>query len=218
MLRQPPDQAPDPQASVRAGLAASGDGGGVVVAAARQLPTEIQNRTLYPSLAKPIGRSGFYLGKYVGVGLMSSAVVLAFFVLLRVILLAFRIPVGGVFYQALYLRVLSMWFIAAGVLCFSLFLTHAANVTISLIACLCMQMFAHSILYIHEELSGIPLRLAEALYWVAPHLELFDLSKKVVHGWSPIPVWVLLCMTLYGMVYAGVFLAIGCRRLRRMPL
>lgn len=189
-----------------------------VVATARQLPAEIENRTLYPSLGKPISRTGFYFGKYLGVGLMSCAVVIAFFVLLRLLLLVFGIPVGGVFYQALYLRVLSMWFIAAGVLCLSLFLTHAANVTISLLACMGMQIFAHSILYIHDELDGVSLRLAEALYWVAPHLELFDLSKKVIHGWPPIPMWVLGGMTLYGIVYAAVFFAIGCVRFRRMAL
>ena len=189
-----------------------------VVAAGRQLPSEIQNRTLYPSLGKPISRTAFYLGKYVGVGLMSSAVVLAFFVLLRLILLVFRIPAGGMFYQALYLRVLSMWFISAGVLCLSLFVTHAANVTISLLACLGMQLLAHSILYIHDELSGVSLRLAEAVYWVAPHLELFDLSKKVIHGWPPIPAWVLAGMTLYGILYTAVFIVLGCARFRRMPL
>jgi len=50
-----------------------------VVATARQLPGEIQNRTLYPSLGKPVSRANFYLGKYVGVSLMSSAVVAPFF-------------------------------------------------------------------------------------------------------------------------------------------
>lgn len=189
-----------------------------VVATARQFPAEIQNRTLYPSLGKPISRTNFYFGKYLGVSVMSCAVVIAFFVLLRVLLLVFGIPVGGVFYQALYLRVLSMWFVAAGVLCLSLFLTHAANVTISLLACMGMQIFAHSILYIHDELTGVSLRLAEVLYWIAPHLELFDLSKKVIHGWPPIPLWVLGGMTLYGIIYSALFFAVGCARFRRMPL
>ena len=189
-----------------------------VTAAARQLPTEIQNRTLHPLLGKPISRPGFYLGKFIGVGVMSSAVVIVFFILVRLILLLFKIPVGGVFYQALYLRIVSMWFIVAGVLCLSLFATHGATVTISLLACLCIQMFAHTVLYVHDELTGISLRLAETIYWLAPHLELFDLSKKVIHGWPAVPAWVLLGMTLYGLLYAGIFVAIGCLRLRRMPL
>ncbi len=189
-----------------------------VTAAARQLPTEIQNRTLHPLLGKPISRTGFYLGKFIGVGVMSSAVVIVFFVLVRLILLLFKIPTGAVFYQALYLRIVSMWFIGAGVLCLSLFATHGATVTISLLTCLCMQMFAHTVLYVHDELTGISLRLIETVYWLAPHLELLDLSKKVIHGWPPVPTWVLLGVTLYGLLYTGIFLAIGCFRLRRMPL
>jgi len=189
-----------------------------VTAAARQMPTEIQNRTLHPLLGKPIGRTGFYLGKFIGVGIMSSAVVLVFFVLVQLILLLFKIPAGGVFYQALYLRIVSMWFIGAGVLCLSLFTTHGATVTVSLLTCLCMQMFAHAVLYAHDELAGLSLRFVETIYWLAPHLELFDLSKKVIHGWPAVPAWVLLGITLYGLIYTGIFLAAGCLRLRRMPL
>ncbi|MCC6697090.1 MAG: ABC transporter permease [Candidatus Hydrogenedentes bacterium] len=189
-----------------------------VTTAARQLPTEIENRTLYPLLGKPLSRTAFYLGKYLGVGILSSMVVVLFFLVVRVLLAILGIPVGTVFYQALYLRVLSMWFIAAGVLCLSLYLTQGANVTISLLACLCMQLFAHSILYLHDTLTGIRLRLAETVYWLAPHLELFDLSKKVIHDWPPVPGWVIAVMTLYAILYTGLLLGIGCLRMRRMTL
>jgi ABC-type transport system involved in multi-copper enzyme maturation permease subunit len=189
-----------------------------VTTAARQLPAEIENRTLYPLLGKPLSRTAFYLGKYAGVGILSSVVVVLFFLILRALLAVLGIPVGAVFYQAMYLRVLSMWFIAAGVLCLSLYMTHSANVTISLLVCLAMQLFAHSILYLHDGLTGVSLRLAEALYWLAPHLELFDLSKKVIHEWPPVPGWVLALMTIYGVAYAGLLLAAGCRRMQRMTI
>jgi ABC-type transport system involved in multi-copper enzyme maturation permease subunit len=189
-----------------------------VMAAARQLPTEIENRTLYPLLGKPLSRTAFYFGKYIGVGILSSVVVVLFFLILRALLAVLGIPVGAVFYQALYLRVLSMWFIAAGVLCLSLYLTQSANVTVSLLICLCMQLFAHSILYLHDDLTGVSLRLAEAVYWAAPHLELFDLSKKVIHEWPAVPGWVLLTITLYGAVYTGLLLAVGSMRMRRINL
>lgn len=189
-----------------------------VTAAARQLPAEFENRTLYPLLGKPLSRTAFFLGKYVGVAVLSSVVVLLFFIVLRLLLALLGIPVGAVFYQALYLRVLSMWFVAAGVMCLSLFVTHGANVTISLLVCLCMQMLAHSILYAQDSLTGISRHLVHTVYWVAPHLELFDLSKKVIHEWPAIPAWVLLAMTAYAVLYTGLFLAAGCSRIRRMAL
>ena len=73
-----------------------------VVTAARQLPNEIQNRTLYPLLAKPVSRLQVFLGKYLGVGVMASAVVVLFSVELYFLFRVLGIPVSGVFLQALY--------------------------------------------------------------------------------------------------------------------
>ena len=189
-----------------------------VVAAARQFPTEIGNRTLYPLLAKPVSRTSVFLGKYIGVGLMGSAVVLLFWAELQILFLVFGISSGAIFYQALLLRVLSMWLIAAIVMTLSLFLTHGANVTVSLLLALAMSTFANTILAVHSELSGAARWIAEALYWVLPHLELFDLSKKVIHDWPSIPITALAALAAYTVVYAALFIAIGCWRFRRIAL
>lgn len=189
-----------------------------VITAARQLPTEIQNRTLYPLAAKPVRRSVIFLGKYLGVGIMSSAVVVLFALELYVVFWALEIPVSGVFWQALYLRVLSMWLVAALVLTLSVYLTHSANVTISLLIAIAMQTFSDSLLTIRTELDGFALRVADAAYWLLPHLELFDLSKKEVHNWPVVPAWVLGALTIYALIYAGAFVAVGCRRFARLAL
>lgn len=189
-----------------------------VVAAARQLPVEISNRTLYPLLAKPVGRSTVFLGKYVGVGLMSSAVVILFWVELQILFMVFGISPGVIFFQAMYLRILSMWLIAAVVVTLSLFLTHGANVTVSLLLCLAMSTFANTILAVHGELQGAGRWIAEGLYWVVPHLELFDLSKKVIHDWPSIPVGALAALTAYAVLYATLFIALGAWRFRRTAL
>jgi len=189
-----------------------------VVAAARQLPAEIANRTLYPLLAKPVSRTTVFFGKYFGVGIMSTAVVLLFWAELQVLFVVFGISSGMIFLQALYLRILSMWLIAAFVVTLSLFLTHGANVTVSLLICLAMSTFANTILAVHSELEGVSQRLAEAVYWVVPHLELFDLSKKVIHEWPSIPLGALAALTGYAAVYAGIFIALGCWRFRRVSL
>lgn len=189
-----------------------------VVAAARQFPAELANRTLYPLLAKPVSRTAVFLGKYLGVSLMSSAVVVLFWVELQVLFLVFGISSGVIFLQALYLRILSMWLIAAVVVSLSLFLTHGATVTVSLLLCLAMSTFANTILAIHSELHGASRLIAEALYWVVPHLELFDLSKKVIHDWPSIPAVALAALTAYAVVYAVLFIGIGCWRFRRIAL
>lgn len=189
-----------------------------VVASARQLPAEIGNRTLYPLLAKPVGRSTVFLGKYFGVGLMSSAVVLLFWAELQVLFLLFGVSSGVIFFQALYLRILSMWLIAGVVITLSLFLTHGANVTVSLLLCLAMSTFADTILAVHSELQGAARWGAEAVYWVVPHLELFDLSKKVIHDWPAIPAAALAALTAYAVLYAALFIGLGCWRFHRIAL
>lgn len=189
-----------------------------VVSAARQFPVEINNRTLYPLLAKPISRGQLLLGKYLGVCLMASAVVLLFSAELYVLFRALGLPVSSTFFQAVYLRVLSMWFITAFVLFFSLVATHAANVTVCLLLTIAMATFSNAILTVISDLEGLSLRLFQALYWLLPHLELFDLSKKEIHGWDPIPAWAIAAITAYAALYSGIFLGFGVLRLRRMAL
>lgn len=189
-----------------------------VITAARQLPTEIQNRTLYPLLAKPVSRVQVFLGKFVGVGVMASAVVILFAIELFILFKVLGIPVSGVFWQALYLRVVSMWIIAGLTLTLSVFLHHAANVTISMLLALAMQTFANTIITVRTELEGITLRVFDAIYWMLPHLEFFDLSKREVHGYPLTPLWVLAFLTLYGAVYSGLFMSFGLRRFAKMDL
>ena len=189
-----------------------------VITAARQMPTEIENRTLYPLLAKPVSRLQVYLGKYLGVGIMSTAVVLLFFIELYFLFQILGIPVSAVFWQALYLRILSMWIIAGFVLTMSMLLTSGANVTISLLVCLAMQTFANTITTVETDLQGIGQVLLRGFYFILPQLHLFDLSKKEIHGWPPVELWVLAALTIYAAVYSAAFLAIGAYRFHRTAL
>jgi ABC-type transport system involved in multi-copper enzyme maturation permease subunit len=189
-----------------------------VITAARQLPNEIQNRTLYPLLAKPVSRMQVFLGKFVGVGIMASAVVILFSLELLVLFKILGIPVSGVFWQALYLRVVSMWIIAGLTLTLSVFLNHAANVTISMLLALAMQTFANTIITVRTELEGVTLKVFDVIYWILPHLEFFDLSKREVHGYPLTPAWVLLFLTGYGIVYSMLFMSLGLRRFAKMDL
>jgi len=189
-----------------------------VVAAARQLPTEISNRTLYPLLAKPVTRFQLFLGKYLGVGAMASAVVLLFSLELLLLFRILGIQVSEVFWQVVYLRIVMIWIVTGLTLTLSLFLSHGANITISLLLALAMQTFSNAILTVRTELEGLPLQLFNVIYWVMPHLELFDITKREVHGWPPAPLWVLAALTLYGLAYASIFMAVGVRRFQNMNL
>jgi ABC-type transport system involved in multi-copper enzyme maturation permease subunit len=189
-----------------------------VIVSARQLPYELENRTLYPMLAKPIGRFQFLAGKFVGIMEMSTAALLMFFVVAGVVFAAFGIPLRAVFFQYIYLRWISLFLICSMTLCLSLVLTHAANVTISLLICMGASIFTRTVIIVHDSLGPWQKDLLSGAYWIFPHLDLFDISGRVVHGWIPVPAWALACMTLYALIYTAIFLGLGYLRFRRQPL
>jgi len=182
------------------------------------LPYELEHRTLYPMLAKPVGRFQFLVGKFAGIMEMATVALLMFLVVAGIVFALFGIPPRGVFFQYIYLRWLSLFVICSMTLCLSLILTHAANVTISLLICFAASVFTRTVIILHNSLSPWQQKLLATAYWMFPHLDLFDLSKRVIHGWPPAPAWALGYMTLYALIYTGIFLGLGYLRFRRQPL
>ena len=189
-----------------------------VLVSARQLPYEIERRTLYPMLAKPIGRFQFLLGKFAGVLAMSTIALLMFFVVAGVVFVGFGVPLKGVFFQSVYFRWMSLFVISSMTLFLSLILTQAANVTLSLLLCVGASMFARSVVLIHNSLDPWSQKIVTAAYWILPHLDIFDLSKRVVQGWPPVPAWAVAGITVYALIYTAVFLGLAHLRFRKMPL
>lgn len=189
-----------------------------VLISARQLPYELEHRTLYPMMAKPVGRSQFLIGKFVGVMEMSTIALLVFFLVGGVTLIGFGVPLRRVFFQCVYLRWVSLFVIASMTLLLSLVLTHAANVTISLLICMGASTFTRTIVIVHDSLNPWQQKLLTAAYWIFPHLDLFDISKRVVHGWPPAPTWALFYITVYALLYTAIFLGLAALRFRRQPL
>jgi ABC-type transport system involved in multi-copper enzyme maturation permease subunit len=189
-----------------------------VLVSARQLPYEIEHRTLYPMLAKPIGRFQFLVGKFVGIMAMATITLLIFFVVAGVVFVAFGIPLKDVFFQSVYFRWMSLFVISSMTLFLSLVFTHAANVTISLLLCVGASTFARTIVLVHNAADPIQQKLITAAYWILPHLDIFDLSKRVVQGWPPVSTWVTGAITVYALIYSTIFLALAYLRFRRKPL
>jgi len=189
-----------------------------VIVSARQLPYELEHRTLYPMLAKPVGRFHFLMGKFMGIMWMSTVAVVTFSVVCVGVFIAFKVPLSAVLVQYIFLRWVSLFLICSMTLCLSLLLTHAANVTISLLVCMGAAMFTRTVIIVHDALGPWQQKLITAAYWLFPHLDLFDISKRVVHGWPAVPAWALVYVTMYALIYTGIFLGLGYLLFRRKPL
>lgn len=192
-----------------------------VTAAARQLPRELEMRTIFPLLAKPLSRGEFLLGKYLGALLLATLALALFALEFVVISYLSGVSLGWIFAQALFLRLLSLSVIVAMTLCLSLILTHGANITISLLLVFGASLFSRSINLVYYELSDLSPLLAELLLWIyyfTPHFDLFDLSDKVVHSWEPVSFSVMAILTVYGVAYTFVLLVIAQLIFRRKSI
>ncbi len=189
-----------------------------VMVSARQVPYEIEHRTLYPILAKPVGRFQFLVGKFLGIIAMATAALVMFFVVAGAVFVGFGIPLKGVLLQCIYFRWVSLFVIASMTLFFSLVFTQSANVTLSLLVCMGAAMFSRTVVLVHNSVGPWQQKVITAAYWLAPHLDVFDLSKRVVHSWPPVSAAAIAGVTLYGLIYTVAFLGLAYLSFRRRPL
>jgi Cu-processing system permease protein len=191
-----------------------------VTTAARQIPAERENRTIFPLLAKPITRAHLLLGKFLGCWLAAGIALLMFYLFFGVISgsreQAWPILSYG---QALWLHWCMLGIVIAMVLLGSvIFSAPSSNATISLV-------IAFSILILGRHLNQVALQMTEPggtllylLYYAIPHLELFDVRDLIIHNWDPIPWFACAGASLYASVYAAFFLLGAWLVFRRQPL
>jgi len=188
-----------------------------VLIAARQLPDEVQRRTIYPLLARPIARGQLLFGKWLTAFVMAGVSFVFLAGTAYALLLLLGIPLKPIFGQYLLLKLLGIGWLCALVVALSVYLTPAANITLSLILAFGSGLFGRLLLMAHWE-RGVSALGINWLYGVLPHYDLFDMSQKVVYDWSPVPWWVLGAMGLYALASGGLYLLLGWLRLRKQVL
>ena len=191
-----------------------------ITTAARQLPAEKENRTIFPLLAKPITRGQLVLGKFLGCWFSSGLALLLFYLFFGVIsgTREHQWPVLN-YFQSLSLHWIFLGVVIALVLLGSVVFTAvSSNATISFIVIV-------GILFVARHLNKIALQMAEpgrtivyAIYFAIPHLELFDVRQLIIHNLPLIPwnMWLIAC--LYGMAYSLFFLLATWLVFRRKSL
>jgi len=192
----------------------------VILLAARQLPREFQNRTLYPMLAKPVRRSNFLLGKFLGVMFAAVFCYGLFMVVFLVGSLTIKMPINNeLFLQFVYLQLWTFAVLGALAFLLSLLVNIDAAITISVLLYLCSQVLMSLMSYLYDYLTALQQGLLLGLHFVVPQLSLFDLSAKVVHEiWPPIASWAVWALTAYGAVYTVLYLSASYLVFRRRAL
>jgi ABC-type transport system involved in multi-copper enzyme maturation permease subunit len=170
--------------------------------AARQYPSEVQNRTGLVLLAKPLSRAEFIAGKFAGSFLAGAACFLVFYVLFLVIARNSADPrSGAVVFQTFYVFLLNLMVAAAMASGLSYYLTTSANISVSIITYLLVDSYGPGL----KEAFGA----GRIFYYLLPHFEFFDLRQRFVHDWGPVSFKLLLFLSGYAFLYVILFLFLG---------
>jgi ABC-type transport system involved in multi-copper enzyme maturation permease subunit len=179
-----------------------------ITMSARQFPSEERSGTIFTILTKPIGRLEFLLGKWFGIWsclIISNA--LFYLIITGVTLSKGYVFSPAVLMQVFFLHSALLGIIAAISLLFSLFLTQAAGGTAAGIFVVLTYLFVPRIPNLLAYESGWREKALWLIYYVSPHLELFDMRARVLHGWGLLEIPILLGTLAYGALLTATFLA-----------
>jgi ABC-type transport system involved in multi-copper enzyme maturation permease subunit len=184
---------------------------------------EIERRSLYPLLTKPLTRGEFLLGKFSGLALTLLVNVGVMTAGLYLTLLATRmrsVYVARALDPNLLVAVVVMYagmlLVVALALVFSV-VTSPGMAAICTVAMVAVGRYADMIRNMGEVLPSVPQWIPRTLYYVLPNFAHFDLKDRAVHG-VPAPADAVLWILLYGVAYSAVALGVAIFALRRRDL
>lgn len=187
--------------------------------AARQYSSEIQNRTCAVLMSKPITRFHFVAGKFLGSFFAGLSVFIIFYGLFLAVAGQKSASLSwSIVLQAGYLFILSLFVMTAMASGLSYYLTTSANVSICLVLYLLMMTYGASLKEVTQHLNVVSSTIGKIFYYALPHLEFFDLRQRLIHGWPPVSMAILIFLTAYALICASAFLILGALRFSRARL
>lgn len=175
---------------------------------------EIDKKTIYTLLAKPLHRSEFILGKFLGLVLTLLVMTGAMALIFLAIVFAHTGTVEGSLLVAVAYIFLELVLITAVAILFSSFSTPILSSLFALAFYLIGHLSWGLELLIKKMRPGAGRVLVHALYMVLPDLENFNFRTEVVHG-LPIPPGIYLTSVLYGVCYTAFLLGLAVLIFRR---
>lgn len=175
---------------------------------------EIEKKTVFNILSKPVSRDEFIVGKFLGLALTmltalgSMAVIFFVFVALS----------GGGFDLGILLYFFMLYLELLVIVAISLLFSSFTTPILSFIFTLSLYLIGH-VMWTYNEfkalLSSPAMRaLSEALYYLLPNLDKFNIKNEVVLG-TAIDPWSVLFSVLYALVYTATLLTLTVLIFRR---
>jgi Cu-processing system permease protein len=170
---------------------------------------EIERRTLYAILSKPISRAEFAIGKYLGLCLTLLVNVSIMGAGLSLALLYIRRgwdPLIIRIWPVVLLIYVELTIITAVAMLFSSFSSPALSSLLTFLVFV-IGHFSGDLKMLSHTMAGAPARwLFAALYYLLPNLANYNLITVASHGLLPAPQFIFLPV-LYGLIYLAVLLS-----------
>ena len=170
---------------------------------------EIERRTIYTIMARPISRTLFIMGKYFGLALTLSvnmAVMLAVFLLT---LWLYHVPIERSLFQAVQLMFVEILVVTAIALFFSTFTSSTLSAIFTLGLYVIGHLTADLRTMVANSAGGVGKIVVTLLYYLCPNLEMLNIKGQAAVGVAAAPEYMLLA-SLYGLLYAGLLLTVAC--------
>ncbi len=170
---------------------------------------EIDKRTIYSLLAKPLQRHEFILGKYFGLclTLFVNSLVMALGISLALMFVKRGAdPMQVKIWPAAYLIFLELMVMTAISLLFSSFSSPALSALLAFFLFVIGTNSADLKLFAATLSSGVVKIVCQALYYVLPNLDNFNFIMATAHGNTP-PLQMVGAATMYAALYISALLA-----------
>jgi len=189
-----------------------------VVLSVNQLPGEIESRTIYNILSKPVSRLQYLLGKYLGV-LLDLAIILLIMGFEVLILISAR---ADAFMPVIFQGVFAVFLECAIIAAFCFFLSTFATVPVNVFATILFYLLCHvKTDFLHRALvegtNGFVKVLAWPAYYLLPNLENYNISQQVGYS-NGVPAGYILRVSGYAVLFVVIFLVLGYLVFRRKDI
>jgi ABC-type transport system involved in multi-copper enzyme maturation permease subunit len=169
---------------------------------------EVERRTIFPTLAKPVTRSAFVLGRYLGLLFVLAANAILMMGLLSFVLHFANSPLSSTAAEAVLLIFVELALMAAVAILFGSFSTPMLAAGFSLAVFLIGHLVSDLRTFSDRSKSELARAAASFFYRLLPDLELLNLKSNAANQ-LPVSASYVATSAAYGLAYAAVLLVLG---------
>lgn len=169
---------------------------------------EIDKKTIFTLLSKPIHRYQFLLGKFLGLILTLFMMLLLMSIIFIVLVFFHTFKIEWSLLSAIFLIFIELCLVTSLAILFSSFSTPILSSIFSLSFYLIGHFSGGLETLIQKIKPGVGKALIQAIYFLLPNLENFNVKSEVVHH-LPLPFQFFFFSTLYGIFYTLFVLTVA---------